>query len=380
MTKNGQLTTLTDFDLHGIVGVRLVDATLADIAVVTRQLGPINKPLERQPDITIRFVDKLATSSPIRYLDLDAGFTDDAFLVMRSKHKARAMVQIPFEQIGQQCTILCERGLPAITLLLPIINLTALNKDVLPLHASAFIYNEFGVLVTGWAKGGKTETLLAFMANGAEYVGDEWIYITGDGQQMFGLPEPIRLWYWHIQDMPEYKAHVSRGDRTRLLGLDLFVRSVDKVGFSGIGTGSIPAKFMHRVSTLVRRQLSVQMRPEDLFQRTIQPIAAPVDKVFFVGSHEAPDITMRPIDPEEIADRMVNSLLEERKDLLSYYWKYRFAFPDARNELIEETEERQRSLLRRVLAGKDTSVVFHPYPVSIPALYDAIHPHLHEGK
>ncbi len=72
----------------------------------------------------------------MRYLGVDeAAFTDDAFLILRSKHKARAKVQIPFEQIGgERCEIICERGLPVVPLLIAIINLTPLvhaeNGDV----------------------------------------------------------------------------------------------------------------------------------------------------------------------------------------------------------------------------------------------------------
>ena len=77
--------------------------------------------------------------------------------------------------------------------LVALVNVTALAKGVLPLHATAFTAGSTGVLVVGWSKGGKTETLLGCMAAGAEYVGDEWVYLTDDGQ-MLGLPEPIRVW------------------------------------------------------------------------------------------------------------------------------------------------------------------------------------------
>ena len=36
-----------DYDLHGLAGVRLLNATPGDAAVVTRQLGPIQAPLTR---------------------------------------------------------------------------------------------------------------------------------------------------------------------------------------------------------------------------------------------------------------------------------------------------------------------------------------------
>jgi hypothetical protein len=114
---------ISDFDLHGIVGIRLLNATPNDIEAVKRQLGPIQKSLSRTPDIIIRFVDQIPLSSSVRYLGLDdSGFTDDAFFVFRGKHQARVRVQIPFHQIGNGlCEIICESGAPAVPLLIPIL-------------------------------------------------------------------------------------------------------------------------------------------------------------------------------------------------------------------------------------------------------------------
>lgn len=374
-TSNGQTLTPVDYNLHGIVGIRVLNATAHDVAVITRQVGPIQKPLSQDPDIVIRFVDRLQTSTPIRYLGVeDAGFTDDAFLVLRSKHKSRALVQIPFEKIGQKCEIICERGLPAVPLLIPIINLTALAKGALPMHASAFTYNGKGVLITGWAKGGKTETLLAFMANGAKHVGDEWIYISQDGQRMYGIPEPIRVWDWHLQDLPQYWSLVDRSDRFRLRGLNMIVDSMDKMASSKVVRGSAAGKLMRRVTPILKRQQYVHLPPKKIFGHDAGSLVGDLEKVFFVASHETADITVNPMDSLEIASRMVFSLQEERADFMNYYLKFRFAFPEMRNELIEQAEERQRDMLRNVLTNKESYAVYHPYPVSIPSLFDAISP------
>lgn len=363
----------TDFDLHGIVGIRLCGASAGDVKAVRGQLGPIQARLDREPDIVIRFVDRLETRGRVRYLGVDdAGFTDDAFLVLRSKHKTQAMVQIPFESIGERCEIVCERGLPAVPLLIAIINLTALAKGALPLHAAAFNYNGVGVVVTGWAKGGKTESLLAFMANGAEYVGDEWIYLSADGQQMYGIPEPIRVWDWHLQEMPQYRALVGPADRARLWALGSFVRGVEWGLSKEVGRGSGPVRLLSRMQHLVKRQLHVQLAPGHLFADDARSPSGTPDKVFFVASHEVDEITLEELDAEEVARRMVFSLQEERMDFMSYYLKFRFAFPEARNTLIERIEALQRETLLRALSGKETYAVYHPYPVSIPALFDVM--------
>lgn len=358
-----------DYDLHGIVGVRLHGAGPAEERLVTRQLGPIRAELDREPDLVIRFVDRLELREPLRLLGVDdVGFTADAFLVLRGKQKTRARVIVPVERIGGRCEIVCERGLAAVPHLVAIVNLTALAKGALPLHASAFVWNGTGVLATGWAKGGKTEALLAFLSEGASYVGDEWVYLTGDGSRMFGIPEPIRVWDWQLRDVPWLVRRLSRGERTRLAGLRA---AADATGRIAAGRGA-PARWARRVRPLLDHQRWVQIPPREVFgaERCIR--TARPERLFFVASHEAPEVVLRPADPKHIARRMVFSLGEERADLLSCYRKFRFAFPDATNPLLDECEARERELLERALGGIDAYEVLHPYPVSIPALYAAM--------
>jgi len=353
------MKTQVDYDLHGLAGIRLVDATPEDIAVVTRQVGPLQAPLEREADIIIRFVDQLEISSSIRYLGLDAGFTDDAFLVLRSKHKSRARVQIPFDRIGKRCEIVCQRGLLQVPLLIPILNLTILGKGALPLHASAFTYRDTGFLATGWSKGGKTEALLAFMAGGASYVGDEWIYLNGDGSRMYGIPEPVRVWKWHFDSLPQYRKVVRGAERGKLRLLELALTGMNWLR-------------VNRMRALLGKQLYVDVSPYELFGEEKCTLAGVPEKLLFVASHEAPEVTVRSLDAQEVSKRMVFSLQEEQLTFTSFYWKFRFAFPEAANELVETSLERQTEILNRLLAGKEAYEVLHPYPVPLPALYEAI--------
>lgn len=366
-----------DFDLHGIVGIRLINAEPSDLAAVKRQLGPIQSVLTRDPDIVIRFVDRMQLSSSVRYIGVeDAGFTEDAFLILRGKYQASIQVQIPFDQIGsRQCEIVCESGAPAIPLLIAIINLTALSKGVLPLHASALLYDGKGVLITGWSKAGKTETLLAFAANGAEYIGDEWIYLSADGQRMYGIPEPTRIWYWHLQEMPRYKAMVKRKDLRRLQALNLLAKTLRRLEFSPLKRRANYLQALKRLTALVQRQLYVQLPPEKLFGQKAEKTDVRPEKIFFVVSHDQPDVTVQPIDSQELAERMVFSLQEERMEFLSYYLKYRFAFPECSNPLIDQAEEIQRKLMLRAVADKEAYAIYHPYPFSIPSLFDTIRPY-----
>lgn len=358
-----------DFNLHDLVSIRLLEADAASAKAVGRQLGPIQRPFNGEPDITIRFVDRLEMHGTLRFLGKDeAAFTDDAFVVLRSKHKARTRVQIPIERVGQPLTIVAERSAPAIPLLIPILNLTALAKGALPLHASAFLHEGKGVLNTGWSKGGKTEALLGFMEHGARYIGDEWVYISADGQTMSGIPEPIRVWDWYLEQMPRYRALASSSDRLRVAGLRTAVRAEDRLP-------RVPGKrAVGRLARLLERQLFVDLPPEKVFPREAFALTGPLDTVFFVASVDAPGTRVRPLEPDEVAERMVFSLQYERLPFMEYYYMFRFAFPERKNAFLENAEAVQRERLRSVLENKPCYLVEHPYPAVIDDLYNVMRP------
>jgi hypothetical protein len=357
-----------DYDIHGLAGVRLVGAGPADAAAVARQLGPLSKPLAGTPDLVLRFVDRLELRSPLRYVGLhEAGFTDDAFLVLRSKYKANARVQIPFERVGEPLEILCERGLPAVPLLIPILNLRILNKGHLPLHAAAFEHRGTGVLCTGWSKGGKTEALLAFMGQGASYVGDEWVYISRDGEQMHGIPEPIRVWNWHLESLPQLRSALPGRTRARLRGVGAAVQAARAAAALGVGGA-------RRMAGFAERQHFADLAPHALFGAARCALSARLDRIVFIGSHERPELCLEAIAPSEVASRMLASLQEELAPFRSYYLKFRFAFPRRRNAWFEGVEEVQRKALLRSFEGRPCFSLQHPYPVELPKLYEALEP------
>lgn len=353
-----------DYDVHGLVGVRLLEASAGDAAAVAKQLGPLQKQLQRTPDIVIRFVEHLPTPN-LRLLGLDrCGYNDDGFYILRSSKKS-AKVKIAFEQIGKQCQIVCESGVRSVPLLMAIVNLTAMQRDCVPLHASAFLYNGRGILVTGWAKGGKTEALLSFAKHGARYIGDEWILLSGDGEKMYGIPENIRLWDWHLNNLPHLRQQLKR--ETRLLFKS--IHTLDRV------QTKVPLHYLREAMPALKRQLNVTLKPQTIFGLKCGPFVAKPEKIFLLMSHAEASTTVTPTDALGLARQMISSNRFELLPLMEHYLAFTFAFPDLKNEFLENIHERQFEILSRAFAGKEAYTVRHPYPFSFDELFERMQPY-----
>ena len=364
-----------DLSLHGLARLRLLDAGPKDVATVVRQVGPLEAPVEGDADLVVRFVDHLPAPSAERLLGArEAAFSEDGFVVLRTKHKARARVLVPLHRAGTPgCELVCERGVPAVPLLVPLLNLAVLAAGALPLHACAFRTAEgVGVVTTGWSKGGKTESLLAFCERGATYVGDEWVYLPGDGTAA-GIPEPIRVWDWHLDSLPGYRRKLRWRNRVRLAAL----RGATALARATPETPRRISGLADRVAPVLEAQSHVDLFPTALFGSELGPLSTRIDRLFLVVSADRRDVSVTPVDPAEVAARMAASLAFERLDLQGWYLRARYAHPEAgwSNPMLEGgAEARERELLERFLAGVPAWVVEHPYPVDLTALHDAMAP------
>ena len=365
----------TVLDLHGLTTIALVDAGRPEAEAITRQLGPLPQVDAANGDITIRFVDRLEVRGVLRPLGRESAYGDDDFVVMRGRRKTNVNVKIPVAQIGTTpLEIVAERGLSAVPYLLPIINLTLLSKGIVPVHASAFIAGGRGTLVTGWAKGGKSEVLLAFADRGATYVGDEWVFVTGDGSAMAGLPEPMRLWDWQLAMVPRLRDRIGTSRRLRLGAAASTARLLASAARLPLIRSSAPGDLARRLGAMADNQRSLQIPPERVFDGRVSVGLTPLDAIVLIESSSDPVASVEPIDGTIVARRTAATVVHELLDLQALYLTFRYAFPDRRNPFIESLPAVVERCLVDAFGKRRCVVVRHPYPPDIPSLYELIAP------
>lgn len=365
-----------DFDINGIVGIRVLEALPVDVHRLVNQFGIYQAPLNREPDITLRFKNDLSPQSII-YLGLrSTAFTERDFYILENK-KGKLIARIPFEDIGNPCEIVFVSGNSSMELLFDIIKLTFLRKNYIPIHASAFHFKGIGVLVAGWTKGGKTEALLSFVNQGADYVGDELVFLSKDGEIMFGIPIGVTLWDWQFKYIPRLLPRIDLGRKILFKGINL----LDGI-YGGIGNGKLkdffPVEILGRAVPFMRRGLKITYLPQRLFEGRFCQGEVRFDKVFLIMSHNEQSVTISSCNPIEVAQRMASSNEQELIQFFDYYRAFRFAFPGSRNEFLEGASELQRQLLYNALDGKEAFKVLHPYPVSLDNLFDQLQPFVSE--
>jgi hypothetical protein len=367
--------TTTDLAIHHFIKIRLTDASAGDTKAVMNQLGVQAGKFEGEPDITVRFVPKLELKSPLRHMVMgEAGFTDEMFIAVEGDHKA----SISLDQIGHQCEIVCESGASSVPQLVSVVNLTALSKGIMPIHASAFQFKGIGVLASGWPKGGKTSSLFAFLSKGAQFVSDDWLYVDHDGK-VYPLLQPIKLHDWQLEHLPEFRSRISSG-KLRKMKLVKAADSLERKLPESLREGFAPTQAYHLVMRyLNKKQRHVYISPAKLFGDQATASAAPFEKLFLTLSHESQDIVVREMQLDAALDKLVFSLMYEWQEFIAYYIQFRYAFPGRANPVIDELEKRQRELLATILTGKSIYMVHHPHPVPLDALYNALAPYVTSG-
>jgi hypothetical protein len=370
--QHSELVESIDYDIHGVVGVRLINCPPKDAAAVARKFGLLQRRLERTPDIIVRFVKQMETPGLTHLGIRRYAYTDQDFFLVAEKNGAKT--KINFEQIGGRvCEIVCESGTQIVSLLTTLINLTALKKNYVSLHASAFSYKGVGVLVSGWKKGGKTESVLAFARHGIRYIGDEWILLSGDGCKMHGIPGLVPLWDWHFKYLPRLRRQVPMASRMMfrtVRGLDRLQRVLPKGKLGEL----LPIRFLRDALPPLKKRLNVTFEPEAIFSSPLGWLSASSDKIVLAMSHANKNIVMEPADPKDVAARMAASVQFEQLGFFEHYLAFRFAFPERSSEFMENLAERQEAILRRALEGKETYELSHPYPCSLHDLASAMTP------
>jgi hypothetical protein len=355
-----------EFRLDGRTLVRLVDPANGDVRAARARLGlapiavdgPLGDATAGTAELTIRYVDELGITGPLRSVGRDEGaYTDDAFVLRKG---SRPIAIVPLERIGgdgAEITMLRDTGVPSS--LVPLVNLGLLGHGRVALHGSAVIHEGRGIAAVGWSGGGKTDVLLGFMDRGAQHVGDEWLHADPETGRIVGLPEPIRVEAAHLAAFPALRERIPRRARAGMR--------------AGRAIGRVPGlDGSDRVTRRLGGRRYVDLPPAKLFGPDRLADGVALDVVVWLETGLGDRVRVEPIDPAAAAERLAFAHVHHRRTLLALYWQMRYAFPDRASALLDDIAIIERDRIGRCIAGRPAIRVEGPSDVDGRALVDAI--------
>ncbi len=351
-----------DFDFHGLARVRLAGPRAVDVEAVGRQLGVVPVPARGSADLIIDYRAHGPEPRGSAWMVGTATASSDDRVFLRDA-SGRTWTSYSF---ADSPTLRLERahGSGKVPLLTQLIAAIVRSRGVTPIHASGFVWNGKGVLVMGWSKGGKTELVLPFMERGATFVGDEWMYLV-DGR-MFGLHEPIRIWDWHLTDLPGLRARLPASARRRLRVLGRMEQMARLFGRLPLA----PEDGTRRIAELINRQRFVQLTPDALWGgRTTQNVE--VDRIVLVVARPSDTVELYPIESGQVAEHMAFSNIEEMRPLSLLSDQMRFVNPHV-SAFVNHDPSTEARRLEAALSGVDAAVLTHPYPAPTQDLFSTL--------
>jgi hypothetical protein len=372
---------IRDYDIHGILGLRLVDPSPALARQTARQFDPLRPAtLAVAPDVSISHMPSRPHSAHrFRLGDAgdgqESGFDDSEFALL----KGGAAVRVPFDHVGEGCEISCTSDSGMRKLLIdyvrPCLQLSLLPKGYLAVHSAAVSVNGKGIVLAGWAESGKTEATLGLLQGGAAFVSDKWTIVAADGSSIHNFPTPITVRNWMIDLIPGLRARLAGSERLRaraggvaasILGGS---RTLGRLPLAGEMKGL--ADLAGRVS-VTHGQLFGDARDGSAGWPALT--SAPLDTLFLLMTSNDQQISVRQGDAREVAGRLADCALYERRAFFGLYRRFRYALPDRGNPLIEGARDMEAEMLAKALESKRVFIVEAPFPFDPLALQETLGP------
>jgi len=370
-----------DYDINGLLGLRLRGPTDALARAAARQFDPLRPaPLSRDPDVVISHFDGSSGRFAGHRLG-DAGdgqhcVFDDTRLAL--VHRG-SVISVPFDAVGSMCEVRCTSDSGMRRLLIdyvrPALQLSLLPKGALALHSAAASYNGKGLLFAGWAESGKTEAMLGFLQAGASFVSDKWTIVAGDGSSVYSFPTPITVRDWMIDLIPGLRSRLTRTGLLRARA----AAAAASVLKSGGALNKVPgvseikglADLAGRVSVTHNQLFGDAANGNGGWQSTA---SVPLETVFFLLTRDSQKIQVRPAEAAEVAGRLADCARYERRSFYGLYRRFRYAFPQRRSVLIEGARDTEAEMLTQALSSKRVFAVEAPFPFNPAALHEALRP------
>jgi len=361
-------------NIHNLVAIRIENASSEAKRLIQCEFGRFRMETLDRPDAHITFVDRINIAGRLVFVGSSAAYDKERFYL---HDHAGSLVAFPYETLGNSVGYVeCEKDLDLDLfhwgVMRPIIMFNLLSRDSALVHSSSLFHRGIGVLLPAWGFAGKTNLLLRFLKDGAEYISDDWTIVTKDGL-MLSFPTSINVLGYNLAEFPELSAYGDWNARVRNFLYKRLATSFWWLQRSGVKFGKWEKRIKSEIWNLNKK---IRIPYERMFPKGHVRDKCPIDQVFMLAPSNIDRIRIEDTKPENVARKMAYCLLYERDIVADHYNMFRFAFPERRNSLVEDKEIEER-IMYEAFRKAELHILFTPRDCSSIQIFQEIMRHLH---
>ena len=249
------------------------------------------------PDIVIEFVEEMSSLEQSVHVRDPISYDNEGVFIHDPDYH---VVRIDFEAIGQStCHVTCDVNFNQYFLSIImeyLVHFYMVKKEAVFCHSSAFKVDGSVILCPAWRNVGKTNLLLAFLKDGAEYISDDWSVLHSDAT-IRSLAKRIQLLHYNFDAYPELLDYASDD----FVALARFIMLVKKDGYD----------LDQRTLSALEQKARLRLSPYKTFKQEFDTSSMSLDHVFLLKremNNDAP-VTATKIDTNTLVSKM-SAILE----------------------------------------------------------------------
>lgn len=231
----------------------------------------------------------------------------------------------------------------------------AIKSNRAMIHASGVEYNGKTVLFPAWRHTGKTNTMLELVSNGAEFLSDDRLWVTEDGETG-SFPVPVNLLPYNFRSFPQFQPSIvdqSLGKLSQIIDSHASDKNSKVIG----GIRLLNEHFIRPESNYT--QLS-ELFPHQQFEGSTD-----IDTVILLQtiSGGPEDIEIVDLGENELVTALSQINHKEWNELLeNIYSSFDMLFPDhpSQTEKLYEMKEKEKQIFQSVAANCETYKLYVP--------------------
>jgi hypothetical protein len=214
-------------------------------------------------------------------------------------------------------------------------------------HCSAVKHDGRVVIFPAWRDVGKTNLLLTFLPDGAQYIADDLCIVTDDGT-VYSLPKRLNLLHYNFQEYPSLLEKTPQE----------FQQLMEFVERARSGEFDLDEDAIQTLTNQARMRIS----PYRIFDQQPTVNVQQIDDFFLLRrkADETDLIECSPLDPTELAHRMYATMEFEMYYFLLGYQVHKAQMGEI-NPCLEEAKAKHLDVYKHAISAANA------YTVTVPS-------------